>query len=218
MFNIFGKNNTPEAQAENAKAQIRTWTRKMKSEARSIEREIQKIEREENKVKNEIKLAAKQGNMKGAQLLAKEIVRSGRAKDRMYLTRTQLNSCQMELQSQVATMKVADTLKSSTSVMKHMSELMNVPQLRETMRDLQKEMLKAGLIDEMVQDSMDALDDTDMEEATQDEVDKVLADLAVEAGSKVPENIVPTAAPVEAVQPQAESEAEKDLFNRLHAL
>jgi len=218
MFNIFGKNNTPEARAENAKQQIRQWNRKMKGEMRTIEREIKNIEREEEKVKKEIKLAAKGGNIKGAQLLAKEIVRSHKAKDRMYLTRTQLNSVQMELQNQVAQMKVMDSFKQSTEVMKHMSQLMNIPQLRETMQEMQKEMLKAGLIDEMVSDSLEGLDDADMEEATQEEVDKILADLAVEAISKVPENIVPQAAAQEAAQATGTSEAEKDLFSRLQAL
>lgn len=219
MFNMFGKNNTEEKKKENAKAQVRQWTRKMKGEVRTIEREIQNIEREEAKVKKEIKIAAKQGNIKGAQMLAKEIVRSHKAKDRMYMTRTQLNSVQMELQSQVATMKLADTLKSSTQVMQHMTKLMSIPQLRETMKELQKEMLKAGLIDEMVSDSMDMLDDEDMEEATQDEVDKILADLAIEAGSNVPESIaLPTPAAAEPAQAAGISEDEKQLFSRLQAL
>lgn len=217
MFNIFGKNNTPEAQKQNAKEQVRTWTRKMKGEVRTIEREIQKIEREENKVKNDIKSAAKGGNLKGAQILAKELVRSGKAKERMYLTRTQLSSVQMELQSQVATMKVADSMKSSTEVMKHMSKLMNVPELRGTMKDLQKEMMKAGLIEEMIEDSMDMMDPIDAEDATQDEVDKILAELAVEAGSKVPESVAVQQQAV--AQPEEKNtEAENDLFDRLQAL
>jgi len=218
MFNIFGKNNTPEAQKEVAKQQVREWTRKMKGEVRGIEREIQKIEREENKVKLEIKAAAKAGNLNGATYLAKEIVRSNKAKERMYLTRTQLNSVQMELQTQVATMKMADSLKSSTDVMKHMTKLINVPQLKDTMRELSKEMMKAGLIEELVEDAMDSMDNEgDMEEATEVEVQKILADLAVEAGSKVPEGINrPVAQPAQAAPPQ--TEAESNLFDRLGAL
>eukprot|EP00397_Hematodinium_sp_SG-2012_P030061 GEMP01031811.1.p1 GENE.GEMP01031811.1~~GEMP01031811.1.p1 ORF type:complete len:220 (+),score=54.60 GEMP01031811.1:102-761(+) len=219
MFNIFGKNDTKEVREENAKQQIRQWTRKMKGEVRGIEREVQKIEREEEKVKREIKAAAKQGNMKGAKLLAKEIVRSQKAKQRMYTTRAQLNSVQMELTNQVATMKLADSLKSSTDVMKHMSQLVNVPELRDTMRDLQKEMMKAGLVDEMVQDSLELMDDADMEEATEEEISKLLTDLAIEEISKVPTNPVaaPTAPPSAEVEAQV-PEAEKELFDRLKAL
>lgn len=216
MFNVFGKNDSKEAREETAKQQTRQWTRKMKGEVRGIEREIQKIEREEEKVKREVKLAAKQGNIKGAQLLAKELVRSRKAKDRMFTTRTQLNSVQMELANQIATMKLADNLKMSTSVMKHMNALVKLPEMKTTMRELQKEMMKAGLIDDMVEDTFEMMDDPDTEEATDAEVAKILADLTVDAMSAVPDNPVAGKAPVVAAEEMPAEE--KELFDRLKAL
>lgn len=51
---------------------------------------------------------------------------------------------------------------------------MQAPQLSQTMMQMSKEMMKAGVIDEMMEDTIDsALDTEDMEEETETEVDKV---------------------------------------------
>ena len=48
-------------------------------------------------------------------------------------------------------------------------------------------MMKAGLIDEMVNDALDsALDTEDMEEETEQEIEKVLAELAVDTAAALP--------------------------------
>jgi len=213
-MNLFGQHDTKEARDEASKTQIRQWTRKLKGEVRGMEREIQKIEREEDKVKKEVKSAAKQGNMKGAEILAKELVRSRHAKDRLYQSRAQLSSVQMELTNQVATMKLTDCMKMSTDVMKHMNSLIKMPEMKKTMLELQKEMMKAGVIDEMMEDTMEMMDEGDTEEATQDEINKILADLAIDAVAKAPETLAPKATPME---PEVEVE-EKQLFERLKAL
>jgi charged multivesicular body protein 3 len=47
-------------------------------------------------------------------------------------------------------MKIAGAMKSSTDVMKSMSSLMSIPELQKTMMEMSKEMMKAGIIDEMI--------------------------------------------------------------------
>lgn len=51
--------------------------------------------------------------------------------------------------------KVAGTISKSGEVMKSMNDLMQVGKLQAGMKDLAKEMTKAGLIEEMVDDVMD---------------------------------------------------------------
>lgn len=64
--------------------------------------------------------------------------------------------------------------------------------------------LQAGVIEEMVNDSLDsALDSEDIEEETEEEVDKVLSDLAVETTAQLP-----TAARREKHKPEEEFIAE----------
>jgi charged multivesicular body protein 3 len=72
--------------------------------------------------------------------------------------------------------KVTGTLQKSADIMKASNSLMNVPQLSGTMREMSAEMMKAGIMSEMMDDTLEALDDDEeeLEEEAQDEVDKVL--------------------------------------------
>ena len=55
-----------------------------------------------------------------------------------------------------------------------MNDLIRVPQLNATMAMMSREMMKAGVIDEMVSDMMDsAMDGEDLDEEADEEVDKV---------------------------------------------
>lgn len=55
-----------------------------------------------------------------------------------------------------------------------MQALVKLPEVAATMRDMSKEMMKAGIIEEMIDETMESLEDTEeMEEEAQSEVDKV---------------------------------------------
>lgn len=59
--------------------------------------------------------------------------------------------------------------------MEAMQNLVRYPELAGIMRDMSKEMMKAGIIEEMLEETMESLDETeDMEEEAQKEVDRVL--------------------------------------------
>jgi len=61
------------------------------------------LDREEQKVKLEIKQAAKRGDQKTARILAKQIVQSRRAKERMYKSKAELHSISLALTHQLGT-------------------------------------------------------------------------------------------------------------------
>lgn len=127
-------------------------------------------------------------------MLAKEIVNSRRAKDRIHTSKAQLNSVGMQLQHQlggilkfkvssnnrfiIAQVKIAGTLKKSTEIMKLVNRLCRVPEMMKQMQDMQQEMMKAGIIEEMVSDTMDTvMDADDIEEEADEQVQKVLTEL-----------------------------------------
>lgn len=67
------------------------------------------------------------------------------------------------------------------------SRVTQVPEVAATMRNLSKEMMKAGMIEEMVADTLeDVLDEDGMEEETEAEVDKVLSEIAGETLANLP--------------------------------
>jgi len=163
------------------KEQVKKWKQNMRGEMRKVDRQIGKIEREEQKVKQSIKQAAKRGDTGSAKQLAKEVVRSRRAVSRLHTSKAQMNSVVMQMQNQLAQQKVMGHLTKSADVMKAMNRLVKVGEISETMQQMQKEMCKAGVIEEMVDDAFDALDGEEDEDAADEEVDRVMQELNVEA-------------------------------------
>lgn len=54
----------------------------------------------------------------------------------------------MGINHQLATLRVAGSIQKSTEVMKSMQTLVKVPEVAQTMQELSKEMMKAGIIEE----------------------------------------------------------------------
>ena len=214
LANAFGQTDPKE--------QMKEWKKKMRGELRGVDRQITKIGREEQKVKASIKAAAKRGDNSTCKLLAKEIVRSRKAVNRLHTSKAQMNSVMMQMDQQIAQQKMVGHMSKSTDLMKAMSKLAKarapppslaprrclllvvllasalllppsllarpaslptsqVSEVQSTMQEMQKEMTKAGIIEEMVDDAMDVLDDEDDDEAADDEVQKVFAELNVAA-------------------------------------
>ena len=76
-------------------------------------------------------------------------------------------------------MKIAGSMKASTDVMKSMSNLMRIPELQKTMHEMSKEMMKAGIIDEMINDTMDSVldEDGELDNIADAEVDKIISEI-----------------------------------------
>ncbi|XAR59705.1 hypothetical protein NMG60_11015643 [Bertholletia excelsa] len=174
----------------NPQQQLRDWQRRLRQECRNVERQIRDIQREEKSVQKAIRDAAKRNDMGSAKSLAKEIVRSRQTVNRLYENKAQLNSISMHLGETVAISRTVGHLSKSAEVMKLVNNLMKAPEVATTMQEFSKEMLKAGVIEETVNDTIDlALDTEDIEEETEEEVDKVLTALAGETAAELPEAV-----------------------------
>ena len=77
-----------------------------------------------------------------------------------------------------AQIRVAGAMSQSTEVMQAMQQLVRVPEVARTMQEMSKEMMKAGILEEMMEDTFEGLEDQEeLEEAAQEEVDKVTDDI-----------------------------------------
>ncbi|KAG8546480.1 hypothetical protein GDO81_018826 [Engystomops pustulosus] len=98
-----------------------------------------------------------------------------------------MNSVLMSMKNQLAVLKVSGSLQKSTEVMKAMQNLVKIPEIQATMRDLSKEMMKAGIIEEMLEDTFEGMEDQDeMEEQAEMEIDKILFEITAGALGKAP--------------------------------
>lgn len=203
---------------------INEWTHKIRKEMRAIDRQIRDIKKEEDKVKRSIKDAAKRGEKEVCVILAKEMIHSKRAISKLYASKAHMNSVLLSMKNQLAVLRVAGSLQKSTEVMKAMQNLVKIPEIQATMRDLSKEMMKAGIIEEMLEDTFESMEDgEEMEEEAEAEVDKILFEITAGALGKAPSKVT-DALPV--IQPAAaaavsEDESEEDMEamqSRLEAL
>ena len=145
------------------------------------------IERSEAKVKTQIKQAAKKNNLDVCKILAKELVQSRRAVTKLHVMNAEMNSLTMKMREQLAQLRMTGALQKSTAVMSSVNKLMNVPDMQKTMMELSKEMQKAGIIEEMVNDTMDSVFDEDgLQEAADEEVENVLFEITAGQLGKAP--------------------------------
>jgi len=170
---LFGK-----APQKDPKQQVREWSANLRKEGRQLDRQIRTIKLEEAKIQRSIKDAAKKNQKDVCYILAKEVIQSRKATNKIYATKAQLNSVEMQLKNQLATIRLAGTLEKSTEVMQGMQALIKVPEIQAIMQSMSKEMMKAGIIEEMLEDTFENMEDQDeLEEAAQEEVDKILFEI-----------------------------------------
>ncbi|KAI0036766.1 vacuolar sorting protein Vps24 [Vararia minispora EC-137] len=156
---------------------VSAWQTKLRGEGRTLDREMRQLDTETAKIKTSLKQAAKRGDVKSARVLARAIVRSSKQKDRLAVSKARLNSISMQLKEQLAMAKFTGSLQKSTEIMKLSNSLLKLPQISVTMREMSMEMTKAGIMEEMLDDIIDAEEDEELEEEADAEVDKVLFEL-----------------------------------------
>lgn len=156
---------------------VKKWKSDLRTQDRQLTRQLQNIAREEQKVKITLKALAKKGDQASCRSLAKELVNSRKAQDRIHTSKAQLNSVSMQLQNQLSQLKLTQSLKKSTEIMKMVNSLVKLPELQKVMMEMSSEMMKAGLIDEMVEESMEGVLEEVEEEEVDAEVDKVLQEV-----------------------------------------
>ncbi len=180
------------------KQQATEWRGRVRKETRGVDRQIREITREMNKIEAQIKQHARLNEMDAARILACEVVRTRKAIEKLHMTKTQLNSVGLSIQQSMATMRVAGHLAKSGEVMEHMNSLIKLPEIRQSMQDMSKEMAKMGFIEEMAADTIDdAFAVEDEEELVDSEVAKIMQEVAgvdlgfvSTEGLKAPETVV----------------------------
>lgn len=109
---------------------------------------------------------------------ARELIRIRKQSSRLATSKAQLYSVQMQVNEAFAVRKIEGSIRASTGIMKDVNSLVRLPELTGTMRELSQELVKAGIIEEMVGDSLpdnELLEGEDEEAET--EVDKVLGEV-----------------------------------------
>ena len=186
----------------------------MRSNTRKLDRDLANLKALESKTRSYIIQANKRAQRNPSQakqaasetrMFAKELIRVRRHEQRVATSKATLASVGMQVNEAFAMRKIEGSLKNSTVIMKDVNTLVKIPEISGTMRELSQELVKAGIMEEMVGDSLpdnDLLEGED--EAAETEVDKVLSEILKD---KTQTPAMP-AEPVKPVEEQPEEEEE----------
>lgn len=129
----------------------------------------------------------------------------------------------MQVNEAFSVRRIEGSIRASTGIMKDVNSLVRLPELTGTMRELSQELVKAGIIEEMVGDSLpdnELLEGED--EEAEGEVDKILSEVLKDRlppsteATKVDEINVPSVPVEEEEEDQEEMLAQ--MRGRLEAL
>lgn len=186
----------------------------LRKNKRELDRSTNQLQPLKKKTEGLIRKSAKEKDYKTARLYAKELININRQYNKLYTSRTRVESITMSINEQYLMNKLTKSIHSSTSIMKDVNSLIHIGAVSQTMQELSKELTKAGIINEMMDDmvDLDYEEDEELESESQEEVNKIIASLTEEKTSKVSE--VPTtqfeAPQIEEEASVAEAEDEED--------
>ncbi|XP_006896140.1 PREDICTED: charged multivesicular body protein 3-like isoform X2 [Elephantulus edwardii] len=124
-------------------------------------------------------------------------------------------------QKDVCVVLAKEMIRSRKAVMKAMQSLVRIPEIQATMAELSKEMMKAGIIEEMLEDTFEGMDDQEeMEEEAEMEIDKILFEITAgalgKAASKVTDAL-PDPEPPGAMASEDEEEEEEEALEAMQS-
>ncbi|KAM9892136.1 hypothetical protein OXX69_012110, partial [Metschnikowia pulcherrima] len=110
----------------------------------------------------------------------------------LHLSKTRLESITMAVNEQWQMQKLTQSMQASTGIMKDVNSLIHIGAITSTMQELSKELMKAGIINEMMDDMVDLEMDEELEDESQEEVNRIIQSLTEDKFSKI-DSEVPSA-------------------------
>ncbi|EPS32669.1 hypothetical protein PDE_07629 [Penicillium oxalicum 114-2] len=197
-------------------AQMRKCNALIRQNTRQLDRDLNQLKSLDSKTRQYIINASRRAQRNPSQAkqalsetktFARELVRIRRQTNRLSTSRAQLQSVGMQVNEAFQVRKIQGSLQKSTAIMKDVNTLVRMPELTSTMHQLSTELVKAGIIEEYVDEALpgDSLMEDELDEA-EEEVDKILQEILQGKLSQAPAN--PVTQPAEETPVAAEPEEE----------
>lgn len=169
--------------------QMRKCNALIRSNTRQLDRDLNKLKTLDSQTRQFIISASKRAQRNPSQAkqatresrtFAKELVRIRKQTARLHTSRAQLQSVGMQVNEAFSARKIQGSLQKSTGIMKDVNTLVRLPELSSTMHQLSAELVRANIIEEVVDDAITGLEDPDAleeEEEADSEIEKILQEV-----------------------------------------
>ncbi|CAL1274795.1 unnamed protein product [Larinioides sclopetarius] len=166
--------------------QMREQNRNLRRAQRDVEKDRRALERQEKQLEMEIKKAAKQGNKQVLTVLAKNLVTVRKQKARTYTASSKITSIGNQTKAMHSSAKLANTMATTTKTMVSANKDLNPQGIARTMHDFEKESMKMGMAEEIVDDTLNSvLTESGDEEEEDAVVNQVLDEIGIEISGKM---------------------------------
>jgi len=186
------------------KLKAKEWQWELGREAKHLDKEIAKIQKDEVKLQDQIRLQAEKGNVEAVQLLAKSVVKTRKAVQRLEKTKASMEAVKLQLTTHMASISTSASIRLSSDIMRKMNNIARIPEISETMKDMRMQMAQCADAEDSIEEALRE-DGEEYEAAT--EVQKVLEEMALDQlGPLSRAAAVPSAAAkVQAPEPEKEA-------------
>ncbi|CAM9019491.1 hypothetical protein WICANDRAFT_63911 [Wickerhamomyces anomalus NRRL Y-366-8] len=170
------------------KEQHRKCKQLVRRNGRQLEKSIRELGSLEKKTESLIKGAARKEDYKTVKIYARELYGIKKQKSRLHKSKAQLDSVGMQIDESFGMLKLQENMKLSSDIMKEVNNLVKLPEITGTMRELSQELVKSGIMNEMVGDTVDMLDENEDEfedEEVDEEVNKIVSEFTKDKFNKV---------------------------------
>uniref|UniRef100_A0A2M4AN02 Putative vacuolar sorting protein vps24 n=1 Tax=Anopheles triannulatus TaxID=58253 RepID=A0A2M4AN02_9DIPT len=216
---LFGKSSE-----RNPKDMVQEWSSKLRKESFALDRQIRSIQREEDKIKRTLKEAAKKNDKEVCTILAKELIRSRKAVNKIYTSKAHINSVQLQMKKQRATINHPHSTPKENEPSQARKPPDKPPKLTATTHKRHKETSKPARNKQMTDEKTQPLKHrNDMEQEAQKEIDNVLWEITAGKLGEAP--ATPQANPnkeepttSQVAEEEDDEEDMKEMQSRLEAL
>ncbi|KAM8857823.1 charged multivesicular body protein 2Ba [Synchiropus picturatus] len=165
---------------------IREQSKELRGTQRQITRERAALEKQEKQMEAEIKKMAKSGNRDACKTLAKQLVHIRKQKNRTYAVSSKVTSMSTQTKMMNSQIKMAGAMSTTAKTMQAVNKRMDPQKTLKTLQEFQKENMKMGMTEDMINDTLDEMfEESGDEEESQDIVNQVLDEIGIEISGKM---------------------------------
>eukprot|EP01135_Chromosphaera_perkinsii_P008990 Nk52_evm8s1569 gene=Nk52_evmTU8s1569 len=203
------KKETPEQTLRKSK-------REMTKTQRGMDRERANLERQEKQLEIDIKAAAKKGDNATAKVLAKQLIKVREQKNKTAVMKSRVAGISAQQQSMHSSHKMAQVMGNTAQAMHQVNKTMDVKKVQKNMMEFEKQNQHMEMTEEMMNDCLDGLDDSDAEMESEDIMNQVLDEIGIEINTKMAN--APSVALLTHTQAESSDSKSTDLEARLQGL
>ena len=180
MGNDKSKPSGPKSLNKMSKDELKDFQKGVRKELRDsirqVDREMMSADRLIKSSQRDLEKKIKEGADKQViRMYAKNCVQAQKTKEKHMMNKTKIQNVEYSMNQLITNMKMGKIMGSTTKIMQNINSLANIPEISKTINNVQTQMEKHGIINEMMEDAMEDVgdDDIDIDERTKELIDNI---------------------------------------------